>query len=142
MNLRRNGAWLGAVTVGALFLGVGWAVHSSSATPAPGPYPLTTPSVSARTVPVPPPVAVPTTPTADPVAVFEKENAIAFPEVVKREVKYGNSLWVYTSLSRNRDRAGEICGAYALYVLEDPRVTVTTVRAADGYGLATCGPGA
>ena len=80
---------------------------------------------------------------------FEADNAIPsstwYSSVTSREVKFGNSLWVYTKFPADAEAkslAGGICGAYAQYVLVDPKVRTTFVRAADGQQLAKCGPGA
>lgn len=129
----------------AVVIGVGvLLIASSGLLPKGATAPTPRPAVSASTVSAPTPVRVGSAaPSAtDDLTTFERENAISYPEVTRREIRYGNSLWVYTTLHRQLERAEEICGGYSLYVLVDPRVTVTLVRADDGYGLAKCGPGA
>lgn len=136
---RKRAALIGVISVGVLlivasglFPGGGHAAPTSPSTP----------RVSASTVPAPTPVQVTSASPVDELSTFEKENAISYPEVTHREIRYGNSLWVYTTLHRQLERAEEICGGYSLYVLVDPKVRTTLVRADDGYGLAVCGPGA
>lgn len=80
---------------------------------------------------------------------FERDNAITPDQwggvVSGREVKFNNSLWVYTKLSDTAEAkatAAKVCGAYGQYVLMEPKVTVTFVRASTGLQLAKCGPGA
>ncbi len=80
---------------------------------------------------------------------FEQENTIPnaswYQHVMGRDLQNSStSLWVYTDLANDaaaKALAGQICAAYAQYVLVDPRARTTVVRAGDTRQLATCGPG-
>ena len=113
------------------------------------------PSVSRTPRPSKTPAPAPTTavPTPDQteakLAQFEKENGIGtsgwYAHVKRKEIKFGSSLWIHTDLSNTgaaKETAARMCGAYAQYVLVDPKVTTTFIRALDGTQLAKCGPAA
>lgn len=109
--------------------------------------PPSTAPVTTKAAPAPKTTAPPAWETS--LAQFEKDNAIPssswYPQITGREIKYGNSLWVYTKLpvdAEAKTYASGICGTYAQYVLVDVKVRTTFVRAADGNQIAKCGPGA
>lgn len=136
--------WIAAVVVIALaFIGaLGDKGKTVTATP------TVTTATAISTTPKASPTPKGTTPAWEArLAAFEAENGLAssdwYKHVTSREIKYGNSLWVYTDMGTNtaaKSIAGSICGAYAQYALVDSAVGTTFVRAADGSQIAKCGP--
>jgi hypothetical protein len=118
--------------------------------PSGGPEPTATTAVSDETDDDPGAVEEtdPAKPSLAKLIKFERENAIPtstwWKHVTGRKIRSG-ALWIYTdypATSNAKATAKGICASYAHYALDDPTVSVVDVRAEDGGGLATCGPGA